>query len=142
MYVDPACGGTSRGNIWPGSLDAKATIPGPPWALYSVMKIELPPTARLKTPPSPPPPPNCVDVFMTMLDVIQDSSPDSANSASPGSSVISRTGMTVPMIFSCICSLLLADPVGGGTSLDPDGPGLSPLVVLTPVGIIPIGDKN
>jgi hypothetical protein len=35
-----------------------------------------------------------------MLEVIQESSPDSAKIASPGLSVSSRTGIVVPMIFS------------------------------------------
>src|SRR5438105_6991868 len=98
----PGCGATSMGKICPGNLAANATIPCAFCASYCVMKMELPPMARLNTPPKPPPPPNCVDVVITMVDVIQESSPDSANSASPGSSVISSTGIVVPRIFSCI----------------------------------------
>ena len=40
------------------------------------MKIELPPMARLNTPPTPPPPPICVDVCMTIDCVIHESSPE------------------------------------------------------------------
>jgi len=39
---------------------------------------------------------------MTIDCVIHESSPDSEKSASPGSSVISSTGIVVPMIRSCI----------------------------------------
>ena len=66
------------------------------------MKIELPPRARLNTPPTPPAPPIWVEVCMTIDCVIQESSPDSEKIASPGSRVISSTGMVVPMIRSCI----------------------------------------
>ena len=74
---------------------------GAPCAVYSLMKIELPPSARLNTPPTPPPPPICVDVCMTIDCVIQESSPDSEKIASPGSSVSSSTGIVVPTIRSC-----------------------------------------
>jgi hypothetical protein len=52
---------------------------------------------------------------MTIDWVIQESSPDSEKIASPGSSVISRTGMVVPMIRSCIRFVLRA--VGVALSL-------------------------
>ncbi len=77
------------------------------------MNSEPPPTARLKTPPMPPPPPYCVEVVIWMLDVIQESSPDSAKIASPGLSVSSRTGIVVPMIFSSTMGLLRGRRNGG-----------------------------
>ena len=85
-------------------------MPGAPCAAYSVMNSDPPPTARLNTPPIPPPPPYWVDVVIWMLEVIQESSPDSAKIASPGLSVSSRTGMVVPMIFSStMCTPIRTD---------------------------------
>ena len=51
-------------------------MPGCPAAVYSVMKMEPPAMARLKTPPIPPPPPAWVEVRIWTDAVIQDSSPE------------------------------------------------------------------
>ncbi len=44
---------TSMGRIWPGTLVANATMPGPPCAVYSVMKKLPPATARFTAPNMP-----------------------------------------------------------------------------------------
>ncbi len=105
MKLMPGCGATSTGKIVPGILAAKATMPGWPAAVYSLMKIEPPATARLKTPPRPPPPPAWVEVLIWMDAVIHESSPDSEKTTSPGSSATSRTGMTVPTTFASILGI-------------------------------------
>lgn len=82
----------------PGNFVAKATVPSAPRAVYSVMKNELPPTTRLNAPNNPPPPPNCVVVARSIVLVIQESSPETAMTLSPGESWTSSTGIVLPMI--------------------------------------------
>ena len=96
MYVRP--GETSTGRMCPGTRVANATMPGPPCAVYSVMKSDPPPATRLIIPKMPPPPPRPVVVCMSMDWLIQDNSPDTASTLSPGWSCISSTGSVVPMI--------------------------------------------
>ena len=65
------------------------------------MNRPAPATARF-TAPNTPPAATRVEVCSRMDSVIHDSWPDSANTLSPGSSVTSRTGITVPMILGSI----------------------------------------
>ncbi len=79
--------------IRPGSLAAKASIPWPPWASYLVRKSPPPPTARFRPLMSPFwPPVEVVWVSWTLAD-IHDSSPWVEMSDSPGSRIISSSGM-------------------------------------------------
>src|SRR2546429_2925633 len=89
----------SSGLISPGSFAQNATMPTPPTAVYSVMKMVAPDRARPSAPIRPPCwPPTDMPVRSWMAMEIQASSPDSANTCSPGCSVISRTGIVVPTI--------------------------------------------
>src|SRR5450756_1323163 len=73
------------GRIWPGSLAANVSRPGPPAAVYSVMKSVPPATARPSAPIKPPCwPPAEVDVCIWIAIDIQDSWPDSAKTLSLG----------------------------------------------------------
>src|SRR5579864_1485240 len=93
----------SRGRICPGSLAEKARSPGPPAAAYSVMKNVPPATARPSAPRKPPCwPPAEVDVCIWIAIDIQESSPDSAKTLSPGCMLCSSTGITVPTILDSI----------------------------------------
>jgi len=63
VYQEPDDGVISIGRIWPGSLAEKVSSPGPPAAVYSVMKRVPPATARPSAPRNPPCcPPAVVDV--------------------------------------------------------------------------------
>src|SRR5579859_7105630 len=104
--------------MWPGTLVANATMPGPPLAVYSVMNSVPPPTARLIAPRKPLLAPADVEVCSAMVLVSQLNSPASAITRSPGSSDISSTGIVVPMILCCICvSLSPLMITHGGTKL-------------------------
>src|SRR5579859_8045686 len=104
------------GRIWPGSLAANVSSPGPPAAVYSVMKSVPPATARPSAPRKPPCwPPAEVDVCIWIAIDIQDSWPDSAKTLSPGCMLSSSTGITVPTIFGSILSLFL----GQGLTVGP-----------------------
>src|SRR6266850_7089524 len=88
------------GRIWPGSLAAKASRPGPPAAVYSVMNKVPPATTRPRAPMKPPCcPPADVDVCIWIAMDIQDSCPDSAKTLSLGCMLSSSTGITVPTIL-------------------------------------------
>src|SRR3989442_8178812 len=90
----------SGGTICPGSLAAKASSPGPPTAVYSVMNRVPPANARPSAPMNPPCcPPTDVPVCIWIAIDIHDSSPDSANTLSLGCMLSSRTGITVPTIL-------------------------------------------
>src|SRR6478735_4501108 len=106
MYV--CCSDTSMGRIWPGTLVANATIPDPPWAVYSVMKRLPPATARLTAPNMPLAPalPDAA-VSSSIGPVIHESSPPSATIDSPSASCISSTGIVVPItLWSIVGSCL------------------------------------
>ena len=91
------------GRIWPGSLAAKASKPGPPAAVYSVMKRVPPATARPSAPMKPPCwPPAEVDVCIWIAMDIHESWPDSAKTLSLGCMLSSSTGITVPTILDSI----------------------------------------
>src|SRR5207249_9434277 len=93
----------SSGTIWPGSLAANASSPGPPTAVYSVMNKVPPAIARPRAPMNPPCcPPTEVPVCIWIAIDIHDSSPDSANTLSLGCMLSSRTGITVPTIWDSI----------------------------------------
>src|SRR5215467_6336549 len=97
----------SSGRICPGSLAQNETMPMPPAAVYSVMKIVAPAIARPSVAMKPPCwPPTEVPVWSWIAHEIHASSPDSAKTCSPGWSSSSRTGMVVPMI-RCSTSLHL-----------------------------------
>src|SRR5207302_7895158 len=141
----------SIGKICPGSLAAKATIPGAPWAMYAVMNRLLPPAIRFSAPIAPPPPPVWVVVAMAMLSVSQESSPDSAKMLSPGSRVSSRTGITVPTIFSCIVlsriwrSLrrpLFQSVERGGVATEHPAPGVGGLVLVEHRALDELGERE
>src|SRR5260370_13733436 len=88
------------GRICPGSLAAKASSPGPPTAVYSVMNKVPPATARPSAPMNPPCwPPADVEVCIWIAIDIKESCPDSAKTLSLGCMFSSSTGMTVPTIF-------------------------------------------
>ena len=94
-------GATSIGKMCPGTFDAKATEPGPPWAVYVVIMNEAPETARLTAPMMPlPPMPPPVLVAIWMASDIQENSPASDTMDSPSPSESSSTGMVVPWIVS------------------------------------------
>src|SRR5215207_9709888 len=86
------------GRICPGTLVANATMPGPPLAVYSVMKRLPPATARFTAPNMPLAPalPDAA-VSNSIGPVIHESSPPSATIDSPASSCISSTGIVVPI---------------------------------------------
>src|SRR5665213_1023541 len=91
------------GRIWPGSLAANASRPGPPIAVYSVMKSVPPATARPSAPMKPPCwPPADVEVCIWIAIDIHDSCPDSAKTLSFGCMLSSSTGITVPTILVSI----------------------------------------
>src|SRR4029079_19435726 len=91
------------GRIEPGILEAKVTAPARPLAEYSVKNREPPPAMRLIAPNMPLPPPPWVLVFKLIESVIQDSSPLSAMTLSPGWRRSSSAGIVVP---STKCSTL------------------------------------
>src|SRR6476620_8748873 len=116
---------TSMGKIWPGTLVAKATMPAPPSAVYSVMKRLPPATARF-TAPNMPLAPALPDAAVSSWigPVIHESSPPCATIDSPASSCISSTGIVVPItLWSMgLPSPLLVGRVGGeGRSAAVDG---------------------
>src|SRR5205085_8963577 len=90
------------------TLVANATIPGAPFAVYSVMKKLPPETARFiapNTPLAPALPPAAV--CSSMAPVIHDSSPPSATIDSPAASCISSTGIVVPITLWSMSSSCL-----------------------------------
>src|SRR5260370_2396793 len=96
----PWPGEISIGRICPGNLAAKASSPGPPTAVYSVMNKVPPATARPSAPMNPPCwPPADVEVCIWIAIDIHESCPDSAKTLSLGCMFSSSTGMTVPTIF-------------------------------------------
>src|SRR5256885_8242013 len=99
----------SRGTICPGSFAAKASSPGPPTAVYSVMKSVPPAIARPSAPMKPPCcPPTDVPVCIWIDIDIHESSPDSANTLSLGCMLSSRTGITVPTILDSMDRSLMS----------------------------------
>ena len=87
----------------PGSFAAKAMVPGAPLAEYVLISSDEPPIFRFRAPirPGPPtPPPRPVDIWMES--VIQENSPASATTLSPGSRAIDSTGIVVPSSWSCM----------------------------------------
>src|SRR5437763_1883564 len=110
---------TSTWWISPGTFVAKATVPGPPSALYSVMNRLPPANARFSPPTRPLDPAILVEVVSWMLSVSQDSSPDSAMTFSPASRLTSRTGSVVPLISWFTVPLPLS---AGPPTLRPSGP--------------------
>ena len=100
----PGCTCTSR--ISPGIFVANATWPGAFSAVNSVMKIPPPATARFSTPITPLAPAVWVVVSIWIVWDIQDISPASETILSPGFSVSSKTGRTVPWIWVSMPGLL------------------------------------
>ena len=86
----------------PGSFAANAMVPGVPFAAYVLISSDEPPIFRFRAPISPcPPTPPPIPVDIWMESVIQENSPASATTLSPGSREIDSTGIVLPISWSC-----------------------------------------